>query len=50
MEELIIMDLSVKVGFVTIHLPDHISSSFLIIQSLAKPLGVLTNKEGSAKT
>ncbi len=43
MDETIIKNYSVEVGFVKIHLPDHSMPTFMIAQSLAEEMGVETN-------
>lgn len=42
---MIIQDLSIQVGMIKIHLPDHNSSGFMIIQSLKNEFQVSTNRE-----
>lgn len=41
----IMQDLSIQVGMIKIHLPDHNSSGFMIIQSLKNEFQVSTNRE-----
>jgi hypothetical protein len=49
MAESKIKNLSVDVGFVKIHLPDHTMSSFMIAQSLGEEFGVETNYDALKK-
>ncbi|QFT87394.1 hypothetical protein FIU87_01905 [Bacillus sp. THAF10] len=49
MNEEIIKDLSVNVGFIKIHLPDYTMSTFMIAQSIADEFGVETNQQAIKK-
>lgn len=49
MDEMIINNFSVDVGFVKIHLPDHTMPTFMIAQSLAEEMGEETNYDALKK-
>ncbi|QFT90767.1 hypothetical protein FIU87_19155 [Bacillus sp. THAF10] len=49
MNQNIIKDLSVNIGFIKVHLPDYTMSTFMIAQSIADEFGVETNQQAIKK-